>query len=121
MSDACCSGVRAERKEEMKAVVLAGIMGFAMAVTVTAQEKPKMNEATASQVIEIQKQIDALKAHKGKMPFLTLSEVGGGATVQLARVEAPGKRTWSLNIAYYPSTENPAKALAAVGMTLPAT
>jgi len=97
------------------------VVVVALALNIAAEEKPKMNETVPSQVIEIQKQIELLKAHKGKMPFLTIQEVGGDAIVQVSRAVAQGKASWSLNIAYYPSKERPAKALAAVGISLPAT
>lgn len=79
-----------------------------------------MTETNQVQVVQIQKQIELLKTQKGKSPFLTISEVGSDAIVQLARISSGSKTNWSLNIAYYPSTEKPAKALAAVGMSLPA-
>jgi hypothetical protein len=87
----------------------------------SAQDEPKIAETSPAQVIEIQKQIELLKVNKGASPFLTMQELGGEGLIQLARTAAQGKTEWSLNIAYYPSKEKPAKALAAVGMTLPKT
>ena len=49
--------------------------------------------------------------------FLTVSEKGGDASVQLTN----GKKTVSLNIAYYPSKQKPAIALKSAGVTIPAT
>ncbi len=105
----------------MRTAVVAVVAGFAVALNVAAQEKPKMTEASPAQVAQIQKQIELLKAHKGASPVLTIQEVGGEAIIQLSRVAFQGKTSWSLNIAYYPSKEKPTKALAAVGMTLPTT
>ena len=111
------SEIRAERKERMRTAVVAAVAGFAVALNVAAQEKPKMNETSPAQVVEIQKQIELLKVHKGASPFLNIEEVGGEAIIQLSR----GKPDWGMNIAYYPSKERPEKALAAVGMTIPKT
>ncbi len=91
--------------------------GMLLAFTASAQEKSKMNETSPTQVIQIQKQIELLKAHQGEPAVLTIQEVGGEAIIQLSR----GKPNWGLNIAYYPSKEKPDKALPAVGMTIPAT
>jgi hypothetical protein len=105
----------------MRKTVFAAVTGLAVILSASAQEKSKMNEASPAQVVEIQKQIELLKAQKGASPVLTIQEVGGEAIIQLSRVAFQGKTSWSLNIAYYPSKEKPAKALAAVGMSLPTT
>jgi hypothetical protein len=95
------------------------MVALALAMNVSAEEKTKMNEVTPAQVVTIQKQIELLKAHKGKSAFVTIQEVGGDAIVQVARLTDKGNTSWSLNIAYYPSKDKPAKALAAVGITVP--
>ena len=105
----------------MRTAVVAAVAGLAIAFNVVAQDKQKMSETSPAQVAQIQKQIELLKAQKGASPVLTIQEVGGDAIIQLSRVAFQGKTSWSLNIAYYPSKEKPAKALVAVGMTLPAT
>ena len=102
----------------MRMAVVTAVAGFALAaLNLGAQEKPRTNGTNPAQVVEIQKQIEQLKVHKGASPYLNIQEVGGEAIIQLARCET----NWSLNIAYYPSKETPVKALAAVGMTIPQT
>lgn len=105
----------------MRIAVVAAVAVFAVAFNVAAQEKPKMTETIPVQVTQIQKQIEMLKMQKGSSPILTIQEVGGEAIIQLSRIVFQGKTSWSLNIAYYPSKDKPAKALAEVGMPLPTT
>jgi hypothetical protein len=103
----------------MKTTVVAVFVGTAVVLNAAAQGSTGTAKPVPAQVAQIQKQIELLKVHTGASPFLNIQEKGGEAIIQLARVAAPGNRKWSLNIAYYPSKEKPAKALAAVGMTLP--
>ena len=45
---------------------LVAILAMVFAVNIPAEEKSKMNETNPSQIVEIQKQIELLKANKGR-------------------------------------------------------
>lgn len=64
----------------------------------------------------IRVQLEALQKRKGDA-FLTIQEVEGDAMVQIAN----GDKKLSLNIAYFPSKEDPATALKEAEIAVPAT
>lgn len=105
----------------MRTVVIAALAGLAMVFNVSAQAKSEMKETTPSQVLQIRKQIELLKVHKGASPVLTIQVVGKEALVQLSRCVIDRQTSWSLNIPHDPSQEKLPKALAKVGITLPQT
>jgi hypothetical protein len=103
----------------MKLAIIALVVGMSVVLNAAVQGKTGVAQSSTAQIAQIQKQIELLKVHKGESPYLNIQEKGGDAIIQLARISSPGKTSWSLNIAYYPSKEKPAKALSAVGMSLP--
>lgn len=105
----------------MRPSVVAVVASVLLVLRASAQVGPGKIGTGPSQAVQIQKQIELLKAHQGPSPFLTIQEKGGDAIVQVARIGEGAKAVLSLNIAFYPSQEPPAKALASAGMLLPAT
>lgn len=103
----------------MKTTLVSVVVGMAVVLSAVAQGKTGTAKPFPAQVAQIQEQIQLLKVHPGASSFLTIQEKGGEAIIQLARIDALGKRDLSLNIAYYPSTEQPGKALAVAGVPIP--
>lgn len=81
-----------------------------------------MSETNATQVVEIQKQIELLKAKRGASTVLDIEEVAQTVLIQLGRFTTQGKTRWQVNIPTgYPFKESPEKALPAIGMKFPQT
>lgn len=110
---------RSERKESMKVAIIAVVAGMSLILNAAVQGKKEAPQSNMTKTAQIQKQIELLKINKGTSPYLNIQEKGGDAIIQLARIVSAGKTSWSLNIAYYPSKEKPAKAFSAVGMSVP--
>ena len=99
-----------ERKHMRKFKAVFASTALTLCIANAAETKPPM------QVTQIQKEIDSLQDAKGDA-FLTIQEKDGDGIVQLAG----GKKTLSLNIAHYPSKQDPSKAMLAAGMEIPKT
>ena len=91
------------------------VAGFAVAFAVSAQGKSKTTEIDESQVLEIQKQFELLKSHRGEV--LDIREVDGKGWIQ-ACMGNPGEKM-DFMFAFYPTNEPPRKVFAAIDMKLP--